>query len=118
MPALWKLSRIEQVHTGAMNARQLLPGTRLTACARLVGATMTAVRLLAISLVVLFLATCGIIGFFVLSFAYFNYQGSGMDWIYPTSGLMILMWLGSVVMAVASRVEIAVERKRRSSVLS
>jgi uncharacterized iron-regulated membrane protein len=65
---------------------------------------MTAHRLFFISLVALFLATCGLAGFFIIAFKYFTYQGSGLDWIYPTGGLLVLAWAGSAFTAVASGV--------------
>jgi hypothetical protein len=52
-------------------------------------------RLFFISLALLIVSTLGCLGFVFLAFAFFTYQGSGMDWIYPTGGLAVLVWLAS-----------------------
>jgi hypothetical protein len=54
------------------------------------------------SLAGLIVATIGILGFFYVSFAYFGYQGNGMDWIYPTGGLFAILWVVSAAGIVRS----------------
>ena len=47
---------------------------------------------------VLVAATCGLFFLLVLSLRYFTYSGSGMDWIYPTSGALAILWAWSAFM--------------------
>lgn len=63
---------------------------------------MTALRLFFISLAALLLTTCGLAGIFVIGFRYFTYRGTGLDWIYPTGGLLAFAWLGSAFTAATS----------------
>ena len=65
---------------------------------------MTANRMLGISFAVLLLATCGLAGILFLAMKYFTYQGAGLDWIYPTAGLLIMVWCVSAFGVVASGV--------------
>jgi len=69
---------------------------------------MTALRLFLVSLVAFLLATCGLAGIFIIAFTFFTYQGTGLDWIYPTGGLFILLGLGSAFTALASCVTLLV----------
>jgi hypothetical protein len=75
---------------------------------------MTALRLFFISLVALCLATCGLVGIFIIALLYFTYQGTGLDWIYPTGGLLVFACFGSAFAAAASgvtAVAVAIRRK-------
>jgi hypothetical protein len=52
-----------------------------------------------------------------ISFGFFTYQGTGMDWIYPAAGLCVLLWMGSARTTVASGVAVIGEylyRMRKS----
>ena len=50
---------------------------------------MTAFRLFVISACVFLVSACGLLGVFFLGFRYFTYQGTRLDWIYPTGGLCV-----------------------------
>ena len=65
---------------------------------------MTATRMLGISFATLILATCGLAGMLLLAMKYFSYQGTGLDWIYPTAGLLIMLWCVSAFGVIASGV--------------
>ena len=74
---------------------------------------MTALRLFFISMGVFVAAASGLVAFFVLGFAFFTYQGKGLDWIYPTAGLCVFAMYGSGFVAVASGATEIVQRIRR-----
>jgi hypothetical protein len=77
---------------------------------------MTATRLLIISFAALVLNTAGLFALVILSLKYFTYQGTGLDWIYPVSGLLIMAWLLSAFGVVANGVTvIATAIKRRTA---
>lgn len=63
---------------------------------------MTATRMLWLSLAGLTGATCGLAGLLIVAMKYFTYQGSGLGWIYPASGLLILLWCVSAFGVVSS----------------
>jgi membrane protease YdiL (CAAX protease family) len=80
-------------------------------------AGMVSLRRFVISLVCLVAATCGLLGFLFISFAFFTYQGNGMDWIYPAAGLCVLLWMWSAWVTVTSGIAAVEEylyRKRKS----
>jgi hypothetical protein len=60
--------------------------------------------MLGISLAALILATCGLAGILLLAMKYFSYQGTGLDWIYPAAGLLIMLWCLSAFGVIASGV--------------
>ena len=62
---------------------------------------MTATRMLGISFSALILATCGLAGILFLGMKYFSYQGTGLNWIYPTAGLLIMLWCVSAFGVIA-----------------
>jgi hypothetical protein len=78
-------------------------------------AAMTTPQRFFISLVVLILATCGLIGFVTVAFMFFTYRGNGMDWIYPTSGVFTILWLGSAYTAVESGIKMLRDHFRRKT---
>jgi uncharacterized membrane protein len=65
---------------------------------------MTPRRLFFWSLIGLAISVLGFLGFIFLGFAFFTYQGNGMDWIYPVGGLFVSLGLASVVVAIISGV--------------
>jgi hypothetical protein len=77
-------------------------------------ADMTPQRLLFWSLIALALSVCGFFGIIFLSFAFFTYQGNGMDWIYPTGGLFVFIALGSAFTAVVSGIKTAREEREHN----
>ena len=56
---------------------------------------MSNLRQFFISLGVLVASTAACLGFVLVSFAFFTYQGNGMDWIYPAGGLAVIAFVGS-----------------------
>jgi len=61
---------------------------------------VTQKRIFLVSLIVFGLSVCGILGFLFVCFAFFAYQGNGMDWIYTTGGFFVLVALGSGFMTI------------------
>ncbi len=76
---------------------------------------MSPVRLFFVYVAVLFATTCGLLGLLILSLEYFTYSGSGMDWIYPTSGAILILWMWSAFMAVQNGVIAIKQRSKRSN---
>ncbi len=74
---------------------------------------MTAPRKFVASLVALVVVTCCLIGLFLVSLRFFTYQGSGMDWIYPTLGLLMVFWFGSAGIALSNGISAVSEYRRR-----
>jgi hypothetical protein len=58
-------------------------------------AGMTPQRMFMWSLIALAISICGLITICFVGFAFFTYQGNGMDWIYTAGGSLILIALGS-----------------------
>ena len=79
-------------------------------------APMTATRMLGISFALLIFATCGLASILFLAMKYFTYQGTGLDWIYPTAGLLIMLWCLSAFGVVASGVTVLLSVVRRKLV--
>lgn len=65
---------------------------------------MSPKRLFLLSIVGLAIAGCGFIAFVFVGFAFFTYQGNGMDWIYPVSGLFVMLGVASGFTACVSGV--------------
>ena len=76
---------------------------------------MTPQRLLFWALISLAISVLGFFGIMFLGFAFFSYQGNGMDWIYPTGGVFVLVGIASVFVAVISGVIAAKERWKEDS---
>jgi hypothetical protein len=72
---------------------------------------MTPKRLFFYSLIAIGLSVFGFMGIIFLCFAFFTYQGNGMDWIYPVGGLFVLLGMGSVVVAGISGVLCLIEER-------
>jgi hypothetical protein len=76
---------------------------------------MTPRRLLFWSLIGLAISVIGFFGIMFLGFAFFTYQGTGMDWIYPTGGLFVLVGFGSALTVVVSGVLAIKESREKNS---
>ena len=70
---------------------------------------MSTKRQFFISLTVLIASTLGCLGIVFLLFAFFTYQGNGMDWIYPAGGLVVIIWMGSAFTTLVSGVRLVSE---------
>ena len=73
---------------------------------------MNNTRNFVISILALLVTTGALIGLTLFSFANFNYRGSGLDWIYPTSGFLMLGLIGSVAAVFANGSKVIAQRKR------
>jgi hypothetical protein len=74
---------------------------------------MIAKRVFVVSLVALAIATCAVVGFFAMGFLFFNYRGSGMDWMYPASRAFSKLWLVSAGTAAISGIITLTNRFQR-----
>lgn len=65
------------------------------------------------------LTACGLAGVIVITLGFFTYQGTGLDWIYPVSGLLLIACSASAYKVLSSGLYlIALARKRKRANLT
>lgn len=73
---------------------------------------MYATRNLILSILALLLAVGALVCLTLFSFINFNYRGTGLDWIYPLSGFLILAAIGSAAAVVGTGATVIAQCRR------
>ena len=72
--------------------------------------------LLLFSLICLAGSSVGLLVLVLIGFKYFSYQGKGLDWIYPASGILLMAWLVSAASSLVLLLKIALKSFRSVSI--